>query len=151
MAPFVQPKTKFLWQNNSTIRNFNATNTGLVFLTVTDSNNCTFTDSVQLRFLNCDTNSIKVPNVFTPGTVDELNDYLEAEFTGFDKISGIIYNRWGVVVYRFNYPEDPYWDGNFHNHIGSPCPAGTYYYIYKFTNTKTNLIREVNGTVQLLR
>jgi len=151
MAPFVKPKSKFLWHNNSENRTFNATNTGLVYLTVTDSNKCTYTDSVQLKFINCDTNSIKVPNVFTPGTIDELNDYLEAEFTGFDKINGIIYNRWGVVVYRFTYPEDAYWDGNLHNQIGSPCPAGAYYYIYKFTNTKTNLIREVNGTVQLIR
>ncbi len=151
LAPFARPKSKFLWQNSSQYRSFNASNSGLFYLTVTDSNKCTYTDSINLKFINCDTNSIKIPNVFTPGTLDELNDYLEAEFTGYDKLTGIIYNRWGVVVYRFNYPEDSYWDGNLHNQVGSPCPAGTYYYIYKFTNSKINLIKEVNGTVQLIR
>ncbi len=151
LSPFITPKSKFLWQNNSQYRTFNASNTGIVFLTVTDTNKCTFTDSINLKFINCDTNSIKLPNVFTPGTVDELNDNLEAQFTGYNILEGRIYNRWGVLMYKFTYPQDDYWNGNLHNHVGSPCPSGTYYYIYKFTNTRTNLIKEVNGTVQLIR
>jgi gliding motility-associated-like protein len=76
---------------------------------------------------------------------------LETKFTGFDQLIGKIYNRWGVLVYSFNYPTDAYWNGGFNNEITNPCPSGTYYYLFEFTNSKTNLLRSYNGVVELIR
>lgn len=151
LAPFVAPKSKFKWSDGSTNNVYNISGSAAVALTITDSNLCTYTDSIDLNFINCDTNSIKIPNVFTPGEIDDLNDNFEIEYTGFDKIEGVIYNRWGVPVYRFEYPVNGFWNGGYKNDIASPCPAGTYFYIFRFVNSVTNLTREVNGTVQLIR
>ncbi len=151
LKPLTPPKVKFLWYNNTTNNTLNIGNSRKVWLTLTDTNNCSYTDTIQLNFINCDTNNIKLPNVFTPGTIDDKNDEFAAEFTGFNLLEGYIYNRWGILVYNFEYPKNNYWNGCVKNDISTPCPSGTYYYIYKFTNTKTRLTKNVNGVVQLIR
>ncbi|MES2616948.1 MAG: gliding motility-associated C-terminal domain-containing protein [Bacteroidota bacterium] len=151
LAPFVPAKSKFLWNDNSKNKTFNVSNSAKIFLTITDTNSCTYSDSVDLKFINCDTNSIQVPNVFTPGDVDDFNDLLEAKFTGFDKLEGNIYNRWGILVYSFIYPQESFWNGGLKNDMNNPCPAGTYFYIYHFSNSATGLTRDINGSILLIR
>jgi gliding motility-associated-like protein len=116
---------------------------------------CQFSDTVTIRFVNCDTNSIQIPNVFTPvssGTAaDNFNDYFETKYSGFDQVKGYIYNRWGELVYQLNIPSTQYWNGYVDNDISRPCPAGTYYYVYQYINTQTGLTKDVNGVVQLIR
>jgi len=154
LAPISKPKTTYKWSDNSSTSVYTVNNNKTVWLTMTDSNLCQFTDTVKVRFINCDTNSIIIPNVFTPGKsgeTDDINDLFETRFTGFNLLSGKIYNRWGVLVYSFNYPEDSYWNGSFDNEQSRPCPDGTYFYLFQFVNSNTNFSKSFNGTVQLIR
>ena len=158
LAPLSKPNTTFLWSDNTTSNALTVSSNRTVWLTITDSNQCQYTDTVTIKFINCDTNSITIPNVFTPGRVvaggfqtDDVNDAFETRFTGFNLLKGRIYNRWGTLVYSFNYPDDPYWNGNVNNEADNPCPDGTYYYIFEFINTDTNLARTYNGVVTLIR
>jgi gliding motility-associated-like protein len=156
VSPVVEPKTKYLWSNGSTSNLLVVSNNQKVWLKLTDTNQCSYTDTVNLSFTNCDTNSIIIPNVFTPSNVnaqsnDNINDLFETKFTGFDELEGKIYNRWGNLVYSFKYPTDSYWNGGLNNDTSNPCPSGTYYYLFEFTNSKTNLVRSYNGVVELIR
>ncbi len=158
LAPVVEPKTSFRWSNNSTAQLIVVNNTQTVWLTLIDSNKCSYTDTIKLNFINCDSNSVVIPNVFTPGDINgnvdgssELNDLFEARFSGFDQLKGKIFNRWGNVVYGFDYPSDGFWNGGYGNDASEPCPSGTYYYIFEFYNSNTQQKKIVNGVVQLVR
>jgi gliding motility-associated-like protein len=158
ISPVVEPNLKYRWHNSSTSNLIVVNTNQLVWLTLTDSNQCSFTDSILIQFINCDTNSLIIPNVFTPSSngngsnnSNDINDFFETKFTGFDNLKGYIYNRWGNVVYSFDYPNDEYWNGGFLNDLSRPCPAGTYYYIFEFSSSTTNQKKPVNGVVQLIR
>lgn len=153
LSPIVRPKSGLQWWNGSNSSLVIISSNTNAWLTVTDTNRCTFTDSISIRFINCDTSSIVIPNVFTPGKDqgDNINDLFETQFSGFDQLEGYIYNRWGVRIYNFSFPNNGYWNGCYDNETSAPCPSGTYYYVYKFTNSQTGLIKEVNGVVQLIR
>ena len=151
LKPLTKPKVSFKWKDGSISNTFASGKSEIVSLTLKDTNNCEFTDTIELTFINCDTNNLKLPNVFTPGIQDDKNDEFEAKFTGFTKITGYIYNRWGVLVYTLDYPNKPFWNGCVNNEISNPCSSGTYYYMYEFTNTKTRFSKKVNGIVQLIR
>jgi gliding motility-associated-like protein len=155
LAPIVRPKSTFNWWNGSKASITTISNNTKAWLTVTDTNMCQFSDTVTIRFVNCDTNSIQIPNVFTPvssgTTADNVNDYFETKYSGFDQVKGYIYNRWGELVYQLNIPSTQYWNGYVDNDISRPCPAGTYYYVYQYINTQTGLTKDVNGVVQLIR
>jgi gliding motility-associated-like protein len=156
VSPVVEPKAKYLWSNGSTSSLIVVNNAQKVWLKLTDTNQCSYTDTMNLSFANCDTNSIIIPNVFTPSNLssqsnDNINDLFETKFTGFDELKGKIYNRWGNLVYSFSFPTDAYWNGGLNNDVTNPCPSGTYYYFFEFTNSKTNLVRSYNGVVELIR
>jgi len=79
---------------------------------------------------------IKIPNVFTPGKADGVNDVFVIENLPVNS-NITIYNRWGRVVYQANdYKSD--WDG------GSVAD-GVYYYILTTPNGK-----QYKGTVTKL-
>ncbi len=155
LAPIVRPRSTYNWWNGSSSTIATISNNTKAWLTVTDTNMCQFSDTVQIKFINCDTNSIQIPNVFTPtnaGSVaDNVNDYFESKFTGFDQLNGYIYNRWGEVVYRLNVPSTQFWNGCVNNEVSNPCPSGTYYYVFQYVNSVTGLSKDVSGVVQLIR
>lgn len=153
IKPFVNARSKFLWYDNSTQSNVVISESKQIWLTITDTNNCKFTDTLDLKFINCDTNSLRIGNVFTPNLNggDEHNDEFKIELSGFDLLDGIIYNRWGEVVHQFKLPNGEFWNGGYKNNIVDPCPTGVYYYIFNLKNSKTNLTKTINGVVQLIR
>ena len=110
-----------------------------LILTGTGSNPCTpngLSVEWEVRWSNCD---ITIPNIFTPGTVDNDNDTFEIE--GLLKYDGAIlavYDRWGnQVFYSDNY--DNLW-------TASDAAAGTHYYILTLPNG-----RDFSGSVMILR
>lgn len=157
VSPVVEPNTKFLWSNNGTSNLIVINSTQTVWLKLTDSNQCSYADSLNVVFINCDSSSVVIPNVFTPASIanqnssDEVNDLFETKFSGYDALKGKIFNRWGVVVYNFDYPNDSYWNGGMNNDVSNPCPSGTYYYIFEFTNSSTKQKTVYNGVVTLIR
>ncbi len=150
IRPFLSSKNKQLWSDNSIAAVYPVHSTQKVWLRVTDSNLCTYSDTIQVNVVSCYTNEFKLPNVFTPNE-DNYNNEFEIKMTGFDVANGYIYNRWGELVYHFKYPTDAFWNGGFKNNPNQLCPEGTYYYLIELVNTKTKFSKKLNGVIQLLR
>jgi gliding motility-associated-like protein len=86
-----------------------------------------------------------VPNVFTPGNYDFLNNTFRVVATNFKSFNITIFNRWGERIFTSDSP-DKQWDGTFH---GAPCQEGVYLYMIEVKGSKTNIYK--NGTVNLLK
>ncbi len=124
-----------------------------VCLTASVLNKCR--DTVCKPVHNDYTEKLVLYNVFTPGNNDGLNDEYEVTMVGENAYSLIIYDRWGVVVYRSD--EDGEigdginWNGRVHN-SGNLCPAGTYYYIFNYSfKMDPDKNYSVNGVITLIR
>ncbi|WP_462318277.1 Calx-beta domain-containing protein, partial [Marinilabilia sp.] len=116
-----------------------ADNDGIPNYLDTDSDNDGIPDAEENAF-DCDNDGItdrldpdpcfKVKEAFSPNN-DGINDGFVIPWTSqYDKVSLIIFNRWGSVVYSADdYQND--WKGEASSGIskGKGLPAGTYYYI----------------------
>ena len=116
-----------------------------VNLTVTDAHGCTDSEDYSLEGVDC-TVEIKVPNVFTPGG-DGVNDRFVPTLKGIRDLEGIIYNRWGSVIYTWSQVNE-FWDGR--TNTGLECNDGTYYYVIKAFGFDDQ-VYDLNGFVTLLR
>lgn len=110
----------YLWSRGDNSPNIFSVLTGSYSLTVTDSNNCSTTETIYVGNMANDC-SLLIPNVVTPNG-DGQNDYLF--FDGlyrFPNSQLAVFNRWGQKIYESdNYQND--W---------SPTDVsdGTYYFI----------------------
>jgi gliding motility-associated-like protein len=97
--------------------------TGTYSVTITNSDNCSQTRTIDVASTLCD-----FPNIITPNN-DGSNDSFD--LTGFDIDKFEVYSRWGRLVYEeYNYSNG--WRGqNMHNEF---LPASTYYYILTLAN-----------------
>lgn len=87
---------------------------------------------------------LEMPNIFSPNN-DAINDhFLPIESKGIDKALLIIYNRWGEKLFE---SEDlnKGWDGKLN---GKDCPAGTYYWIIRYSDVSKNELTQ-KGFVSL--
>uniref|UniRef100_UPI0032178E0B T9SS type B sorting domain-containing protein n=1 Tax=uncultured Draconibacterium sp. TaxID=1573823 RepID=UPI0032178E0B len=99
-----------------------------------DSGLPTCTDTFQLEdFIEVDTAFIKIPNVFTPNS-DNDNDEFVVWFSSMKSLEINIYNRWGRRVHYWksndiqgfeSAREESVWDGKIGGRYASP---GVYYY-----------------------
>ena len=96
---------------------------------------------VEINVVGCDT---RIPNVFTPGDGNDLNNSFVIEgIEGFPNSELRIYNRWGNLVYQdSNYRNN--WRGQ--NEGGNDLSEGTYYYVYLRSDGE-----EFSGEVTILR
>lgn len=103
---------------------FQVPSTGIYSVTVNNyqsADPCIYGDSVLVD-VSVDYCLDNLPNAFSPNG-DGVNDvYLQ----GADMI---IENRWGQTLYKGNAG----WDGT---HLGSPVANGTYYVVFKFTDSQ---------------
>ena len=86
------------------------TETTTYYLSVTDANGCTATDSITI-FVEPLVNVIFVPNVFSPNG-DDVNDVLDVQGSGFESLYFAVYDRWGEKVFETT-SIDADWDGTF--------------------------------------
>lgn len=71
--------------------------------------------------------SYELPNVFTPNG-DNVNDILVPKKNeNIQSVDFILYNRWGMIVYKTNDPNIN-WDGT-NYHTGQPSSDGVYFYV----------------------
>ncbi len=93
-----------------------------------------------------------IPNAFTPGNDDGLNEYFMPVSNGhIDGFDFRVYNRWGVLIYQTNNQNAAGWDGTFN---GNPVQIDVYTYrlSYDYISEYGGLERKVQiGTVTLLR
>lgn len=131
----------------------NDTGTYNVCLRVVNEAGCA--DTICKPVLNDQLPSFELYNVFTPGTIDGKNDVYDVQIDGEDTYHLQIYNRWGILVFEGkedgNSNDNKNWNGRVNN-TGEECPSGTYYYIFKYSlKTKPEEIKQVTGTVLLIR
>lgn len=128
------------------------TNSGEFFVTLiaTSPEGCIDT-AVKKVTINPDV-VLYVPNAFTPGNGDGLNDVLEVFLppTGvdFSTFSLTIYDRWGSVVYKTN-DVTQFWNGA-RNNSGELLKQDVYVYKITFEDMKKKYFEKV-GHVSLLR
>ncbi len=137
--------TSYLWNNNTSGNSITVSQPGDYWLTVTDQNTCTGTDTVRVLPKDCIT-GIYVPNAFTPNG-DYLNDELYPVIGGrIVKYEFTVFNRWGAVVFRTNEPGKG-WNGMLK---GIPQPPGmfTWKCMYQLEGDK---VRVASGNAVLIR
>lgn len=113
----------FLWQDGSTLNEFNITRPGKYWVTV--NTHCgTYSDTVIKDYQNCECTPF-VPSAFTPNG-DSRNDKIAPILScHVSEYKFLIVNRFGQVVFASTDPNEK-WDGNFN---GQPAEVGTYFYL----------------------
>lgn len=139
-----------LWNTSETSRSIPWTSSGTYIATVSSVNNCTTTDSIEvLREICIDTNSIFIPNSFTPNN-DFNNDIFQfnVNFEAYTWLRFSIYDRWGNKIYQ---SEDGNigWDGQQAN--GDEAPIGVYIWLIEYKRKDQVETVSYNGHVTLLR
>lgn len=139
----------YLWEpGGSTDRYLDVSDEGIYIATVTDTNCCVNSDTVEIKFAK-----IYFPNAFRPTSSIVENQ----TFKAFGATSALlnfdlkVFNRWGQLVFNSNDP-DKGWDGTF---SGGDAPNGVYAWVLNFNSTESryqaaqSIIQ--SGTVTLLR
>jgi gliding motility-associated-like protein len=136
---------QYFWNTGSTARSITVSKNGTYWLTVTDNNNCSATDSITLASANCQ-NTVFVPNAFTPGG-NGINDSFKPTFSNRpEKYQFSIYNRFGELVFSSTNLVLA-WDGIYK---GVSQPAGVYTWVLKYQDVGSK--PEVKkGTIMLIR
>lgn len=89
---------------------------------------------------------IMVPNAFTPDG-DGVNRTFKPVLYKPQNYFMYIYNRWGELMFQSESFEAE-WDGNYG---GEPAPDGVYLWYIRYYEYDTGLLKDIRGTVTLLR
>lgn len=141
------------WQgsafSNSTISNPTTviTQSGWIRLLVTDSNNCSATDSIYITVPDC-SESIFIPNAFTPNG-DGVNDVLHVYGNCIRLNSFLIFNRWGEKVWDSADIEQG-WNG-FYKDVAQPMAVYVYVVNYSPLSPVNSSARTLKGSITLIR
>lgn len=119
-----------------------------ITLTVYDSAKVC-SDTYTLTIHAKGSSTVLVPNIFTPNG-DNVNDVFNLIYKNLISVEGIIYNRWGELIYEWSSVEAG-WDGR--TMAGTLAPDGVYYYLIKASGTDEPEPRqyEFHGFVTLVR
>ena len=88
-----------------------------------------------------------IPNAFTPGLKDGMNDIFKPKIMGVEDYTFMIFNRWGQLIYKTNDTESG-WDGTFK---GKPSPLDVYVWKCEFKNVVSKLSESHVGHVTIVR
>jgi len=134
----------YLWNDGSVASKYIIQNEGEYSVTV--SNNCgTVKDSIHVKINDC-TSFLDVPTAFSPNG-DGLNDVLYAVGRNIEKLSFVIYDRWGQKMFESNSLADG-WDGTFK---GRTLESATFMYTISATGKNDGKVIVKKGTVALIR
>lgn len=110
------------WSTGEITTAIEITAAGIYDVKVTDTNGCTFLDTVV--FSSECPGKVFVPNVFTPNG-DGLNDFFCPVFKNITDFTMVIYNRWGMEVFDTT-EKRSCWDGRMKG--DGEASRGTYFY-----------------------
>lgn len=122
-------------------------NIGLI-LTVQNQYGCTIELTTYIK-VEDDINSIYVPNVFNPNSINNINTVLKPFFKNTpSSVDFKIFDRWGSMIFSTNDVSfSSSWDGSFK---GSSLPNGVYIYtLESISSSGTNL--KQSGEIILVR
>ena len=91
---------------------------------------------------------VYVPNAFTPGGTDLINNEFMPIVTGVDilEYEFYVFNRWGELVFESHHPEDG-WDGTY---MGKMAEQDAYVWKLIVVDEAMNLVHQYKGHVILL-
>jgi gliding motility-associated-like protein len=105
----LNPYATYQWSTGATERVAMVQQPGIYWLTVTDVNGCSGTDSITLFAKQC-LSGCYIPSAFTPNG-DGKNDVFKPLLFGKVKqYRFMVFNRWGAVVFQTTDPQKG-WDG----------------------------------------
>jgi gliding motility-associated-like protein len=113
--------------------------------TVTNSYACPNTMTILVRVLP--EFRFWIPNAFTPGNKDKLNDVFKPIVFGVEDYTFMVFNRWGELIYKTNDTEEG-WNGTFK---GAPSPLDVYIWKCEFKNIVSKENESRVGHVTLVR
>lgn len=135
--------TSYKWQDASTQPSFSVVSTGNYYVTVTDKDGCTASDSAFVT-VNCD--DIFFPNAFSPN-----GDYKNETFGPLGNVVAVtdytfkVFNRYGEVIFATNNPTKK-WDGR----VNGNLQAGVFVWYANYSiRSRKNLAQK--GTVLIVR
>ena len=116
---------------------------------------CSFDTCIQLKVTQ--EVHVNIPNIFTPGNRDGLNDFFMVKTNAFDGVTLLnfsIFDRWGELIYHTantvisgKTDDSMGWDGTFQ---GKDAMPGVYIYIVEIEDREGNISRYL-GDVTLFR
>lgn len=112
------------------------------YVTVTDSNGCTATDSVVVD-ITC--KGFYIPNAFSPNN-DGQNDIYYINGDCLEQFTFTIYNRWGEIVFQTR-DASIGWDGK---HRGNEMNTAVFSYLIEGKQIKGNTFTQ-KGNISLVR
>tara|TARA_B100000767_G_scaffold87325_1_gene83933 strand:- start:733 stop:2835 length:2103 start_codon:yes stop_codon:yes gene_type:complete len=118
---------EYQWSDGSYNNPLTYANNDIYNVLVSDADNC-FKLLDSISFDN-DLECIEMVNTFTPNG-DRINDKWNPNFSNYDKVSLIIFNKWGNEIIQFD-SSTIEWDGKTKD--GIDLPSGTYYYFLELT------------------
>ncbi len=134
---------RYLWSTGSTNADIVATAPSVLWLTVTDKNKCTGTDSIKIFTKDC---YIYIPNAFSPNN-DGKNDLFKPLVSGrLLSYRFNIYNRYGQLIFSTTEPGKG-WDGSISG-LGQNSGSFVWTCSYQFINQPAIFKK---GTVTLIR
>ncbi len=137
--------SNYLWSTGSMQNQIITDVPGMYVLSVTDSNGCSGSDTINIIQKNCYF-GVYIPNAFTPNG-DHLNDVFRAKVYGTPlSFNLVVYNIFGQVVYNSNDPLKG-WDGTTK---GNPTDAGVFVWQCSYQLEGGKPVFE-KGTVTLIR
>ena len=86
------------------------------------------------------------PNIFSPGTKDEVNDVWKVSYKSIVEFHCWIYNRWGNLIKEFTDPSDG-WDGTYRGKLVS---GGVYFYVIRAKGSDGQVYK-LSGDINILR
>lgn len=117
-------------------------NTGYYYVTVTDENTCSNTDSIAVTVIR----RLEIPNAITPNGDGDNDRWVLKGLSLYPNNVVQIYDRWGDLVYQARgYDEAKYWDGTDQN--GRKLPMASYYFVIKLGTGE----KPIYGSVTIIR
>ena len=110
-----------------------------VFLKIETEHHCIDTISKNVEIFDYD---IFIPNAFTPGNKDDVNNTFKAYAYGFKQFNMEIFSRWGELLFATDDIEEG-WDGR---KLGKNeiCQSGNYVYNIKIINLDDRVLKYVD-------
>ena len=105
------------------------------------------TSKLWVDINECAFNGIYIPNSFTPGKLDGVNDVFKAVGDNIERLKMYIFNRWGEQIYEINNINE-WWDGTY---LGEPCQEDVYVWFLEYKFEGNEFDEELRGHVVLIR
>lgn len=141
----LSPYASYQWSTGETGGKIFVQQPGIYWLTVTNTDGCSGTDSITVFEKKCITD-IYVPSAFTPNGDGKNDVFRPVIFRAVKQYRFAVYNRWGAEVFQTSDPQKG-WDGRI---AGTSQPNGAFVWTcyYQFEGSEPKFAK---GTVILIR